>query len=165
VDLFHAREHLHDLARKLKFMLGDRKEEWLTARLEDLHYGYIAGILAATREHPLEGMRKDKIGTAPGYFENNPRTRCHRPRQCGLFAGPGVVEASCKSVIRQRLKHAGMQWTANGADTIITPPAARPAAPGGPPATAPTLTRVPRLRLRPAPAIDTGQGPVRPARR
>jgi len=33
VDLFHAREHLHDLARKLEFMLLDRKEEWLAARL------------------------------------------------------------------------------------------------------------------------------------
>ena len=26
VDLFHAREHVHDLARKLEFMLGDRKK-------------------------------------------------------------------------------------------------------------------------------------------
>ena len=44
VDLFHAREHLHDLARSLEFMLGDRKDEWLAARLEDLDYGDIDGI-------------------------------------------------------------------------------------------------------------------------
>jgi hypothetical protein len=31
VDLFHAREHLHDLARLLEFMLLDRKDEWLAA--------------------------------------------------------------------------------------------------------------------------------------
>src|SRR5450631_2640475 len=35
VDLYHAREHLHSLTRSLEFMLGDRKEEWLAARLED----------------------------------------------------------------------------------------------------------------------------------
>jgi hypothetical protein len=29
------------------------------------------------------------------------------------------VEASCKSVIGQRLKQAGMHWTVNGADAII----------------------------------------------
>ncbi|HEX3958060.1 MAG TPA: ISKra4 family transposase, partial [Trebonia sp.] len=41
VDLYHAREHLHALTRSLEFMLLDRKEEWLAARLEDLDYGDI----------------------------------------------------------------------------------------------------------------------------
>ena len=78
VDLFHAREHLHDLARKLEFMLLDHRDEWLAARLEDLDYGYIDGIVAATREYPLTGVKKDEIDTALGYFENNaPRMRYH----------------------------------------------------------------------------------------
>jgi hypothetical protein len=99
VDLFHAREHLHDLARKLEFMLGDRKDDWLAARLEDLDYGYIDGIAAAARKYPLAGVKKDEIDTALGYFENNaPRMRYHWFRQCGLFVGSGVVEASCKTV-------------------------------------------------------------------
>ncbi len=120
VDLFHAREHLHDLARKLEFMLLDRKEEWLAARLEDLNYGYIDGIVAATRKYPLTGVKKDEIDTALGYFENNaPRMRYHWFRKCGLFVGSGVVEASCKTVIGQRLKQSGMHWTVNGADAII----------------------------------------------
>ena len=120
VDLFHAREHLHDLARRLEFMLLDRKEEWLAARLEDLDYGYIDGIVRATRQYTLDGVKKDEIGTALGYFENNaPRMRYHWFRQCGLFIGSGVVEASCKTVIGQRLKQSGMHWTVNGADAII----------------------------------------------
>jgi hypothetical protein len=120
VDLFHAREHLHDLARKLEFMLLDRKDEWLAARLEDLDYGYIDGITAAVRKYPLEGVKKDEIDTALGYFENNaPRMRYHWFRQCGLFVGSGVVESSCKTVIGQRLKQSGMHWTLAGADAII----------------------------------------------
>jgi len=120
VDLYHAREHLHDLARKLEFMLLDRKDEWLAARLEDLDYGYIDGITAATRKYPLTGIKKDEIDTALGYFENNaPRMRYHWFRQCGLFVGSGVAEASCKTVIGQRLKQAGMHWTLGGADAII----------------------------------------------
>jgi hypothetical protein len=47
------------------------------------------------------------------------RERYHWFRLCGLFVGSGVVEASCKSVIGQRLKQAGMHWTVNGADAII----------------------------------------------
>ena len=58
VDLFHAREHLHDLARLLEFMLLDRKDEWLAARLEDLDHGDIDSICAAARAYPLKASRK-----------------------------------------------------------------------------------------------------------
>ena len=120
VDLFHAREHLHSLTRSLEFMLGDRKDEWLAARLADLDYGYIDGIEAAVRKYPLEGVKKDETEKELGYFlANAPRMRYHWFRQCGLFVGSGVVEASCKTVIGQRLKQSGMHWTVNGADAII----------------------------------------------
>jgi hypothetical protein len=120
VDLFHAREHLHSLTRSLEFMLLDRRDEWLAARLEDLDYGYIDGIEAAVRQYPLEGVKKDEVERELGYFLNNaPRMRYHWFRQCGLFVGSGVVEASCKTVVAQRLKQAGMHWTVAGADAII----------------------------------------------
>jgi hypothetical protein len=119
VDLFHAREHLHDLARKIEFMLLDRKDEWLAARLEDLDYGHVDGIVAATRQYPFEGAKKAEVDTALGYFEANaPRMRYHWFRSRGLFVGSGVVEASCKTVIGQRLKQSGMHWTVAGADSI-----------------------------------------------
>jgi hypothetical protein len=120
VDLYHAREHLHSLARSLEFMLGDRHGEWLAARLEDLDYGDIDGIEAAVREYPLEGIKKDEVSRELGYFLNNaPRMRYHWFRQCGLFVGSGVVEAGCKSIVGMRLKQAGMHWTTSGADSII----------------------------------------------
>ncbi|MGH3193170.1 MAG: ISKra4 family transposase [Streptosporangiaceae bacterium] len=121
VDLFHAREHLHDLARSLEFMLGDQKDSWLAARMEDLEYGDIDGICKAARVYPLAGVKKDEMDTALGYFEHNaPRMRYKWFRQCGLFVGSGVVEAGCKSVIGQRLKQSGMHWSTGGADAITT---------------------------------------------
>jgi hypothetical protein len=121
VDLYHAREHLHSLTRSLEFMLLDRREEWLAARLEDLDYGDIDGIEAAVRQYPIvEGTKKDEVEKELGYFLNNaPRMRYHWFRSRGLFVGSGVVEAGCKSVIGQRLKLAGMHWTTAGADAII----------------------------------------------
>ena len=121
VDLFHAREHLHDLARLLEFMLLDRKDEWLAVRMKDLDYGDIDGIYAAARVFPLEGIKKDQLDTALGYFENNaPRMRYKWFRSRGLFVGSGLVESGCKAVIGQRLKLSGMRWTVTGADTITT---------------------------------------------
>ena len=120
MDLHHAREHLNDLARLLEFMLLDNKQDWLAARMEDLDYGDIDGICKAARAYRLTGIKKDELDTALGYFENNaPRMRYHWFRSRGLFAGSGVVEAGCKSVIGQRLKQSGMHWTVNGADAII----------------------------------------------
>jgi hypothetical protein len=119
VDLYHARQHLHDLTRLLEFMLGDRREEWLAARLADLDYGDIDGICKAARVYPLTGVKKDELDTALGYFENNaPRMRYTWFRSRGLFVGSGVVEAGCKAVIGQRLKSSGMRWTVSGADAI-----------------------------------------------
>ena len=120
VDLFHAREHLHGLAL-LEFMLGDHKDEWLAARLEDLDYGDIDGICAAARVYPLEGIKKNELATALGYFETNaPRMRYHWFRSRGLFVGSGAAESGCKAVVGQRLKQSGMHWTVAGASAITT---------------------------------------------
>jgi len=121
VDLFHAREHLHDLAKSLEFMLGDRKGDWLAARLQDLDYGDIDGICNAARAYPLAGIKKTELDTALGYFENNaPRMRYKWFRSRGLFVGSGAVESGCKAVIGQRLKLSGMHWTVAGASAIAT---------------------------------------------
>ncbi|MGH3295570.1 MAG: hypothetical protein ACRDP7_27615 [Trebonia sp.] len=102
-------------------MLGDQREDWLAARLEDLDYGDIAGIEKAVRKYPIvEGAKKDEAERELGYFLNNaPRMRYRWFRSRGLFVGSGVVEAGCKSVIGQRLKQSGMHWTVTGADSII----------------------------------------------
>ena len=121
VDIYHAREHIHSLTRAVEFMLGDRRDAWLAARLEDLDYGDIDGIERAVREFPFIGVKKDEVDRELGYFLSNaPRMRYHWFRQRGLFVGSGVVEANCKSVIGLRLKQSGMHWRIPGADAIIT---------------------------------------------
>jgi hypothetical protein len=75
----------------------------------------------AARAYPLVSVKKDELGTALGYFDNNaPRMCYHGFRSCGLFVGSGVVESGCKAVIGQRLKLSGMRWTVAGADAITT---------------------------------------------
>jgi len=79
-------------------MLGDQKDDWLAARLEDLDHGDIDGICNAARACRLTGVKKDELDTALGYFENNaPRMRYRWFRSRGLFAGSGAVESGCKA--------------------------------------------------------------------
>jgi hypothetical protein len=121
VDLYHAREHLHDLAKLLTFMLGDHHDGWLAGRSEELDDGDIPALLSAARAFPLTGIKAGELDTALGYFETNaPRMRYKHFRSCGLFVGSGAVEAGCKAVIGQRLKLSGMHWSQPGATGILT---------------------------------------------
>ena len=121
VDLYHAREHLHELARLLEFMLGDRKQDWLDARLAELDAGDIPAICAAARVFPLAGKKGAELSTALGYFEHN-ACRMHYAhfKKLGMFVGSGAVEAGCKSIVGQRCKLSGMRWTQQGATGILT---------------------------------------------
>ena len=121
VDLFHAREHLHDLGKLLAFMLGDQHATWVAARSDELDDGDIEALLAAARAFPLTGAKAEELDTALGYFETNaPRMRYKHFRSLGLFVGSGAVEAGGKAVIGQRLKLSGMHWSCDGATGILT---------------------------------------------
>jgi len=121
VDLYHAREHLHELGKSLAFMTGGTSSEWLAERSAELDAGDIGALAAAARVFPLAGIKATERDKALAYFETNaPRMRYRHFRTCGLFVGSGVVEAGCKAVIGQRLKLSGMHWTCDGAAGILT---------------------------------------------
>lgn len=121
VDLYHAREHLHDLAKLLEFMLGDHKDDWLAARLAELDDGNIEAICAAARTFPLAGSKARDLATALGYFEHNAHRMSYAHfKKLGMFVGSGAVEAGCKAIVAQRCKLSGMRWTLPGAYGILT---------------------------------------------
>ena len=94
-DLFHAREHLHDLARLLEFMLGGHYDAWLARRIAELDAGDIPALLSAAREFPLAGAKAEALDTALGYFETNAhRMRYQHFRSLGMFTGSGAVETA-----------------------------------------------------------------------
>lgn len=119
--MFHAREHLHDLANLAARLLGTGKQDWIAARLAELDNGDIPALLAAGRDLAFIGSLATERDKALHYFDTNAH-RMHYAwyRDHGLFVGSGVVEAGCKSVVGQRLKLSGMRWTEHGATGILT---------------------------------------------
>jgi len=121
VDLYHAREHLHDLASLAGRLLTGHRDEWLAARRDELDAGDVQAILAAGRVLDFTGSLAGERDKALAYFEHNAhRMRYQHFRELGMFVGSGVVEAGCKSLVGQRLKLSGMRWTIPGATSIIT---------------------------------------------
>jgi len=121
VDLFHAREHLHELANLAGRLLAGHRDDWLAERLAELDAGDIPALIAAGRALRFTGSLARERDKALYYFDTNAhRMRYAWYRSLGLFVGSGVVEAGCKSVIGQRLKLSGMRWTQAGATGILT---------------------------------------------
>jgi hypothetical protein len=121
VDLYHAREHVHDLANLAARLLRGHRQDWLASRLAELDAGNIPALLAAGRALKFIGSLATDRDKALAYFETNAhRMRYAHFRSLGMFVGSGVVEAGCKAVIGQRLKLSGMRWTVSGAASIAT---------------------------------------------
>ena len=100
VDLYHAREHVHDLANLAARLLGTEHKDWLAARLDELDAGDIPALLAAGRDLKFIGSLAREQDKAIGYFEANAhRMHYDRFRNLGMFVGSGTVEAGCKAVI------------------------------------------------------------------
>ena len=118
-DIYHAREHLTDLASHLAFITPD-PAQWLADRSTELDAGNIEAILTAARRYPLAGIKADELDTKLGYFKRNAhRMRYQHFRDLGMFIGSGAIEGAIKAIVVQRAKQSGMHWTTDGAASII----------------------------------------------
>jgi hypothetical protein len=122
VDLYHARQHLWEVARKLYPNDEGKQKAWMKIHQKLLlDRGKIEKLVGALRS--IESDRPEiteKIRTEADYFERNAeRMRYPKFRRQHLFVGSGVIEAGCKTVVAFRLKRSGMFWTVRGANAIL----------------------------------------------
>ena len=115
VDLFHAKQHLWDVAKAIYGPGTDTAERWAKRRRDELDDGRIGALLAALRRH----QGRDEARRCIGYVRRN-RHRMQYPkfRAMGLCVGSGVVEAGCKHILGTRCKRPGMHWSVNGVNAI-----------------------------------------------
>ncbi len=122
IDLYHARQHVSELCKTL-FVKDEKKirqqrMRWWT----DLDDGKVEKIVRQARQHlPQDAAVKKTAELEIHYLEKNAESmRYAEFRAQGLFVGSGVVEAGCKTLIGQRLKQSGMEWSVRGANAIIS---------------------------------------------
>jgi hypothetical protein len=123
VDLYHARQHLWEVARELYPHEEVKQKAWMKVHQKRLlDKGKITKLVSSLRSsdsHHPEVV--EKIRSEAGYFERNAkRMQYPKFRRQHLFIGSGVIEAGCKTVIASRLKRSGMFWTVPGANAILT---------------------------------------------
>jgi hypothetical protein len=121
VDLFHARQHLWELARLLYPGEDAHQRQWIMRHQPKLDEGQIQKLVRFLRSlRPSSPEVAEKILQQADYFKKNAeRMRYPEFRRQRLFVGSGVIEAGCKTVIGSRLKQSGMFWTVRGANAIV----------------------------------------------
>jgi hypothetical protein len=121
VDLYHARQHLWELASTL--FPGDEpgRKKWASHLEKKLDAGNIETFVKNLRDFSAPSAAvKELLNTEATFFERNAeRMRYAQFRSDKLFVGSGVIEAGCRTVIGRRLKNSGMFWTVRGANAII----------------------------------------------
>jgi len=121
LDFYHAKEHVSALCRTLFTRdlkrLNQTRERWW----ELLANGQIQQLIdEATRHLPRNPEANKDARREIGYLEKNQAHMDYaRYKEQGLFIGSGVIEAGCKTIVCQRLKQSGMEWTVPGANAII----------------------------------------------
>lgn len=122
IDIYHAFEHLGDVANAVFGSGSERAAQWLKPlrqRLEEMGAEPVLKALGQLR--PEDDGAAEEVRKAIDYFTEHAR-RMDYPRFVAmrLPIGSGAVESACKTLIQEREKGAGMRWTEEGAQAVAT---------------------------------------------
>lgn len=122
VDIYHAWEHLGTVAAAVFGAGTPAAFAWvepLKAKLHDDGVGPIVAALSALT--PAATPPNEEVRKAIGYFTTH-AARMDYPgfRARHLPIGSGAIESSCKTLIEEREKGAGMRWLKQDAQTVAS---------------------------------------------
>jgi hypothetical protein len=125
VDFYHACDHLKegcDAAWGESTPRGKAEFERLKTLLKETDDGaeQIIRVLRYHRDR-ASGHKRKRLETQLTYFRNQKHRMCYAEYiRKGLPIASGVMEASCKTLVTQRMKQSGMSWTQTGGQAILT---------------------------------------------
>jgi Uncharacterised protein family (UPF0236) len=124
VDLYHAKEHVWDVAQAVFGTGTAQGSAWATAACSLLEEGQtdalVSAIAALPPIPPEPGQARSIPERAVDYFTRNAeRMRYPLFRAQGMHLGSGIAEAACKTIVSTRAKRSGMRWTPEGIDALL----------------------------------------------
>jgi hypothetical protein len=119
LDFYHAKEKLV-LFAKHQFTDEDKRKDWLSKQKEKLLNNEVAhvidSLLSFRTRNKESAVAKNMV--IRYYQEHEDRMEYKTYRERGLLIGSGPIEAAHRSVIQQRMKLSGQQWSIPGAQAI-----------------------------------------------
>jgi hypothetical protein len=125
VDFYHACDHLKegcDAAWGESTPRSKAEFERLKTLLKEADKG-AERIIRVFKYHRdrASGHKRKRLETQLTYFRNQKHRMCYAEyMRKNLPIASGVMEASCKTLVTQRMKQSGMSWTPTGGQAILT---------------------------------------------
>lgn len=127
IDFFHAAEHLSLLSEAIFGKSCKKAREWYLKYASKLKYsknGVTQLIRSAdyyTNKKKLSKERLQEVQKQLNYFKRNGKYMdYYRFIENGWPIGSGVIEAACKSVVKQRMCRSGQRWSRKGGQSILS---------------------------------------------
>ena len=123
LDYFHASEHLNE-AMEAAYGKGSvlaiaKYEEYKSLLKNEI--GGIEKVINTLKYHSRKNPGNKKLATELDYFRNNRhRMQYAQAVKSNYPIGSGVTEATCKTLVTQRMKCAGMRWNIKGGQGVLT---------------------------------------------
>lgn len=121
LDLYHAREHVWEVAHALLGM-GVAGYQWGEQLCEAMPEKGGATVLAAfAKLRPRTKAQRELLQKATEYFQTN-LVRMDYPHYAeqGWPLGSGIVESACRLICGLRCKQPGMRWSVRGAQNVLS---------------------------------------------
>jgi hypothetical protein len=126
IDFYHATEYLAAYSKEA--IRGKKKrKEWLKNACHELKHTQGAAEVLVTElkqyvtKHELIDRKKNPATKAFTYFTNNSsKMKYAEWRKKNLPIGSGVVEAGCKTLVKQRFGNSGCRWERNTVDDLLS---------------------------------------------
>ncbi len=125
IDFYHATEYLAAYAKKA-YRSKKTRDAWRANACHELKHtpGAAQSLLAQMRQYGEEqGLlenKKSPVTKAVTYFSNHhEKMRYAEWKEEHLPIGSGVVEAACKTLVKQRLSISGCRWDIDTVDDIL----------------------------------------------
>lgn len=125
IDFYHASEYACEAADAVFCGRTKEKDAWLDKWLHNLKHmkGGAKRLLGEMKKHTGEKRIKslqEQLETSIVYFENNcNKMQYHKFVKANEPIGSGVIEAACKTLVKERLCASGMRWKEEGAMAVL----------------------------------------------
>jgi hypothetical protein len=124
IDYWHVCEYMAEYG-KVVYTEKQKRDQWMENSCHKLKHqvGAAGELLEEMREYATSHFLLDHVNPvskAVTYFENNKLKMNYATNlELNLPIGSGVVEAACKTLVKQRFSKSGCRWTRDTVDDLL----------------------------------------------
>lgn len=124
LDIIHVVEHLWKAGTALYGETDPQRAEWVKAQTLDILFSRTETVIERLEDQARTlspaGQAAKALRREAGYLQRNrPFMDYARYLKNGWPIGTGVVEGTCRHLVKDRMELSGMRWTVAGAEALL----------------------------------------------